>query len=222
MTQAASWYNNLKVIIMDIQTRIKELRKQINEANYLYHTKDQPIISDFVYDGLMRELIELETKYPEYDDETSPTKKIGGVVLDAFKKHTHTVPMMSLSNIFNKEELKVFYDRIQKVIPNTSFTTELKIDGLAVTLIYEKGIFKKAATRGNGVVGEDITENVKTIKTLPLQLSKPLDIEVRGEIYMSHKTFKEVNLERANSNLDLFVNPRNAAAGTVRQLDTTV
>lgn len=207
---------------MDIQTRIKELRKQINEANYLYHTKDQPIISDFVYDGLMRELIELETKYPEYDDETSPTKKIGGVVLDAFKKHTHTVPMMSLSNIFNKEELKVFYDRIQKVIPNTSFTTELKIDGLAVTLIYEKGIFKKAATRGNGVVGEDITENVKTIKTLPLQLSKPLDIEVRGEIYMSHKTFKEVNLERANSNLDLFVNPRNAAAGTVRQLDSKV
>ena len=109
----------------------------------------------------------------------------------------------------------------KKVIPNTSFTTELKIDGLAVTLIYEKGIFKKAATRGNGVVGEDITENVKTIKTLPLQLSKPLDIEVRGEIYMSHKTFK-VNLERANSNLDLFVNPRNAAAGTVRQLDSKV
>jgi len=207
---------------MDIASKIKLLRKQINEANYLYHTKDNPQISDFQYDQLVKELIELEAKYPEYDDETSPTKKIGGVILDKFNKHTHTVPMMSLGNIFNKTELKSFYDRILKVVPNVAFTAELKIDGLAVTLIYEAGVFKRAATRGNGSVGEDITENVRTIKSLPLRLNEAIDIEVRGEIYMSHKAFKKVNLDRANQNQDLFVNPRNAAAGTMRQLDSKV
>jgi DNA ligase (NAD+) len=207
---------------MDILSRIKTLRNQINEANYLYHTKDNPSMSDFEYDKLVRELIELETKYPEYDSDTSPTKKIGGVVLDKFEKHTHRIPMMSLGNIFNKEELSGFYDRILKVVPDATFTTELKIDGLAVTLIYDKGSFIKAATRGNGSVGEDITENVRTIKSLPLQLFEPIDIEVRGEIYMSHKSFKKANLDRANSNQDLFVNPRNAAAGTMRQLDSKV
>ncbi len=207
---------------MDILSRIKTLRNQINEANYLYHTKDNPSMSDFEYDKLVKELMELETKYPEYDSETSPTKKIGGVVLDKFEKHTHRIPMMSLGNIFNKDELKAFYDRILKIVPDATFTTELKIDGLAVTLIYEKGQFIKAATRGNGSVGEDITANVRTIKSLPLQLFEPIDIEVRGEIYMSHKAFKHANLERANNNQDLFVNPRNAAAGTMRQLDSKV
>lgn len=207
---------------MDILSRIKTLRNQINEANYLYHTKDNPSMSDFLYDKLVKELIELETKYPEYDSETSPTKKIGGVVLDKFEKHTHRIPMMSLGNIFNKDELKSFYERILKIVPDAMFTTELKIDGLAVTLIYEKGSFTKAATRGNGSIGEDITENVRTIKSLPLQLFEPIDIEVRGEIYMSHKSFKKANLDRANNNQDLFVNPRNAAAGTMRQLDSKV
>ncbi len=207
---------------MDIEARIKSLRKQIDEANYYYHTKDNPKITDYQYDQLVRELIELETKYPEYDDETSPTKKIGGVVLDKFEKHTHRVPMMSLGNIFNKEELKGFYDRILKIVPNAQFTTELKIDGLAVSLIYEQGIFKKAATRGNGTVGENVTENVRTIKSLPLKLTQPIDIEVRGEIYMSHKAFQKVNEERAQSGQDLFVNPRNAAAGTIRQLDSKI
>lgn len=207
---------------MDIRARIESLRKQIDEANYLYHTKDNPQISDFEYDKLVRELIELEALHPEFDNETSPTKKIGGVILDKFQKHTHTVPMMSLSNIFNIDELKSFYERILKVVSKPKFTTELKIDGLAVTLIYEQGVFKKAATRGNGTIGEDITENVKTIKSLPLKLNEAIDIEVRGEIYMSHKTFKKVNEDRANNNQELFVNPRNAAAGTIRQLDSRI
>src|SRR5690554_820406 len=207
---------------MDIEAKIKTLRKQIDEANYYYHTKDNPKISDYQYDQLVRELIELEAEYPEYDDETSPTKKIGGVVLEKFEKHTHRVPMMSLGNVFNKEELKSFYDRILKIVPNAQFTTELKIDGLAVSLIYEQGIFKKAATRGNGTVGENVTENVRTIKSLPLKLSQPIDIEVRGEIYMPHKTFQKVNEERAQNGQDLFVNPRNAAAGTIRQLDSKI
>src|SRR5690606_5230166 len=207
---------------MDIKARIDELRLLINRANYLYHTMDNPEISDFEYDRLLKELVELETKHPEYDDPTSPTKKIGGTVLDGFNKHTHTVPMMSLSNVFNAEEVFDFYERIRKVTPNFSVTTELKIDGLAVTLIYEKGIFKKAATRGNGVVGEDITNNVLTIKQLPLKLSEPIDIEVRGEIYMSHESFKKANQDRLEEGLDLFANPRNAAAGTIRQLDSKV
>lgn len=176
---------------MDILSRIKALRDKINHANYMYHTADKPEISDFLYDQLLKELIELETQYPEYDDPLSPTKKIGGTVLEGFEKHTHLVPMMSLSNVFNFEELTDFYNRIAKVVNDFSFTTELKIDGLAVTLIYEKGIFVKAATRGNGSVGEDITHNVKTIKSLPLKLKDPIDIEVRGEIFMSHDAFKK-------------------------------
>ncbi|WP_025724918.1 NAD-dependent DNA ligase LigA [Acholeplasma granularum] len=207
---------------MSIETKIKNLRNQINEANYDYHTKDNPKISDFQYDALLKELIELEQLYPEFDDPSSPTKKIGGIVLDKFIKHTHKVPMMSLGNIFNESELDSFYERIDKVISNPTFAAELKIDGLAVSLIYESGKFVKAATRGNGTIGEDVTENVRTIKSLPLVLNEPIDIEVRGEIYMSHEAFKKVNLERANEGLDLFVNPRNAAAGSIRQLDSKI
>ncbi len=207
---------------MDVLSKIKTLRDKINHANHMYHTADKPEISDFLYDQLLKELIELEAAYPEYDDPSSPTKKIGGTVLDGFEKHTHRVPMMSLSNVFNFEELTDFYNRIAKVINDFSFTTELKIDGLAVTLIYEKGVFVKAATRGNGVVGEDITNNVKTIKSLPLKLYDPIDIEVRGEIFMSHDAFKKANQERLELGLELFANPRNAAAGTMRQLDSKV
>lgn len=207
---------------MNVLDKILELRKLINDANYQYHTLDKPTMSDFKYDQLMHELIDLETQYPEYDDEGSPSKKVGGVVLDGFNKFKHTVPMMSLGNVFNFDELASFVDRIEKVTDEATFLTELKIDGLAVTLIYEQGKFKKAATRGNGQIGEDITLNAKTIKSLPLELKEPIDIEVRGEIYMSHQAFKKSNEERLEKGLELFANPRNAAAGTIRQLDTKV
>ncbi|PKK93642.1 MAG: DNA ligase [Tenericutes bacterium HGW-Tenericutes-6] len=207
---------------MNIKQRIDELVSMINQANEDYHTKDQPTMSDFEYDRLLKELIELENTYPEYKSNDSPTLKIGGVVLDGFKKVTHQVPMMSLSNVFNEDELRAFDERIRKVVKAFSYVSELKIDGLAVSLIYKKGKFTQAATRGNGTVGEDVTENVRTIKSLPLTLNKEIDIEVRGEIFMPHKSFKKANEERLNNNEPLFANPRNAAAGTIRQLDSKI
>ncbi|PKK92535.1 MAG: DNA ligase, partial [Tenericutes bacterium HGW-Tenericutes-6] len=145
-----------------------------------------------------------------------------GVVLSGFEKVTHTVPMMSLSNVFNFDELNQFDERIKKVVLDYSFVTELKIDGLAVSLIYQKGLFVRAATRGNGVIGEDVTLNVQTIKSLPLKLNEEIDIEVRGEIYMPHKSFNKLNEQRLSNDEALFANPRNAAAGTIRQLDSKV
>lgn len=207
---------------MDIKKRIDELVNIINQANIDYHTKDMPTLTDFEYDRLLKELVELEHTYPQYKHVDSPTEKIGGFVLDGFEKVTHQVPMMSLSNVFDVAELKAFDERINKVTSGYHYTTELKIDGLAVSLIYEAGLFKRAATRGNGVVGEDITHNVKTIKSLPLRLSEAIDIEVRGEIYMPHKSFKLANEERMNNDEALFANPRNAAAGTIRQLDSKI
>ena len=206
---------------MDIKTKIKELRDQINAANQAYHTLDNPLISDAAYDLLIHELIELETKYPEYDDPSSPTKKIGGQILDKFEKVTHTTPMMSLSNVFNRDELFKFVERVEEVAAS-DYVVELKIDGLAVTLRYEEGILIQAATRGNGTIGEDITNNVKTIKSIPLRLSQPISIEVRGEIFMPHKSFLKLNQTREKNNESLFANPRNAAAGTMRQLDSQI
>lgn len=207
---------------MDIKQRIKELVELINQANLDYHTKDQPTISDFAYDRMMKELQELEATYPEYKQSDSPTEKIGGLVLDGFEKVTHRIPMMSLANVYDEDELRSFDEKIRKATSSFSYVSELKIDGLAVSLLYEGGLFKRAATRGNGVVGEDVTQNVKTIKSLPLKLSEPIDIEVRGEIYMPHKSFKQANEERMNQDEPLFVNPRNAAAGTIRQLDPKI
>jgi len=207
---------------MNIKQRIDELVSMINQANEDYHTKDQPNMSDFEYDRLLKELIELENTYPEYKSNDSPTQKIGGVVLDGFKKVTHQVPMMSLSNVFNEDELRAFDERIRKVVKAFSYVSELKIDGLAVSLIYKKGKFTQAATRGNGTIGEDVTENVRTIKSLPLTLNEEIDIEVRGEIFMPHKSFKKANEDRLNNNEPLFANPRNAAAGTIRQLDSKI
>ncbi|MBN2268405.1 MAG: NAD-dependent DNA ligase LigA [Acholeplasmataceae bacterium] len=207
---------------MDIKKRILELTKQINQANYEYHTLDQPKISDQSYDQLLKELIELEELNPEYRYEDSPTQKIGGVILSSFTKVKHQIPMMSLSNVFDENELRSFDERIKKVVSSFSYITELKIDGLAVSLLYENGLFVRAATRGNGSIGEDVTHNVKTIKSLPLKLNEPVDIEVRGEIFMPHKSFKMLNEERLNEGEALFANPRNAAAGTIRQLDSNV
>ena len=208
--------------IMDIKQRIIELTDLINQANYDYHTLDRPTMTDFEYDKYLKELVELEDKYPNYKQDNSPTDKVGGVVLDSFKKITHKVPMMSLSNVFNEEELRAFDERIKKVTDDFSYISELKIDGLAVSIVYEKGMFIRAATRGNGQIGEDISENVKTIKSLPLKLKKEIDIEVRGEIFMPHKSFNKLNEDRLEQNLPLFANPRNAAAGTIRQLDSKV
>jgi DNA ligase (NAD+) len=207
---------------MNYKQRIKELTELINQANYDYHTLDQPTITDYEYDQRLKELVDLETKYPEYKLDNSPTDKVGGVVLDSFEKVTHQVPMMSLSNVFDKDELKAFDERIKKVTDTYTYLSELKIDGLAVSIRYEQGKFVRAATRGNGQIGEDISENVKTIKSLPLTLNQEIDIEVRGEIFMPHKSFNKLNEERMEQDLPLFANPRNAAAGTIRQLDSKV
>ena len=207
---------------MEIEKRIKELVKIINEADYNYHVLDNPQITDQEYDKYLDELNKLENKYPEFIQEDSPTKKIGGEVLNKFDKVTHDIPMMSLSDVFNEDEIYFFDNRIKKEGVNPEYVCELKIDGLSVSLKYEKGIFKRAATRGNGVVGEDITNNVKTIKTVPMRIQEDIDIEVRGEIFMSKETLKKLNLEREKNGETIFKNCRNAAAGGVRQLDSKI
>lgn len=205
-----------------IEKRIDELINIINEANYNYHVLDNPTITDQEYDKYLQELYELEEKYPELLRDDSPTKKIGGEVLEKFEKVTHDKPMMSLSDVFNEEEIIAFDNRIKKEGINPQYVCELKIDGLSVSLKYENGLFKSAATRGNGVVGEDITNNVRTIKTVPLKLKKEIDIEVRGEIFMSKKTLEKLNVTREQEGLPLFKNCRNAAAGSIRQLDSNI
>ena len=207
---------------MEIEKRVKELVKIINEADYNYHVLDNPTITDQEYDKYLEELNKLEAKYPEFIQDDSPTKKIGGEVLDKFQKVTHDIPMMSLSDVFNEDEINLFDSRIKKEGVNPSYVCELKIDGLSVSLKYEKGVFKRAATRGNGVVGEDITNNVKTIKTVPMRLKEDVDIEVRGEIFMSKETLKNLNILRENNNEPIFKNCRNAAAGSIRQLDSSI
>ncbi len=207
---------------MDVLKRIKELTKIINQANIDYHTYDNPTISDYQYDMFLKELIELELQYPEHKQPNSPTDKVGGVILDRFQKVTHDIPMTSLANAFDFQELEDFYNRVNKEINNFELISELKIDGLAISLIYENGNFLKAVTRGDGQIGEDVTANVKTIKSLPLTLTKPVNITVRGEIFLPYPSFEKLNLEREKDGLPLFANPRNAASGTIRQLDSTI
>ena len=205
-----------------MKERIDELINILNEANYNYHVLDNPTITDQEFDKLLRELFILEEKYPEYIREDSPTHRVGGVILEEFQKVTHQIPMMSLGNVFNEEEIRTFDNRIRKEGINPKYVCELKIDGLSVSLHYEKGKLATAATRGDGTVGEDITNNVKTIKTVPLTLKEPIDIEVRGEIYMAKATLKKLNEERASNNQPLLQNCRNAAAGSIRQLDSKI
>lgn len=207
---------------MKIRKRMEELEQIINKANYDYHTLDMPTISDYEYDSYLKELIDLELQYPEYKCKDSPTEKVGGVVLDKFVKYTHTTPMMSLSNSFNFEELEEFDNRVKKEVSDYSYNLELKIDGLAISLIYESGSLVTAATRGDGTVGEDVTLNVKTIKSVPLRLNEDVDIIVRGEVFMPYSSFNKLNEERELAELELFRNPRNAAAGTIRQLDSKI
>lgn len=207
---------------IDAKKRIEELVKIINEADYNYHTLDNPTITDQEYDKYIRELFDLESEYPEYVLENSPTHRVGGKVLDEFSKVTHKIPMMSLSNVFNESEIRAFDERIRKEGYNPEYVCELKIDGLSVSLTYEHGSLVSASTRGDGVVGEDITNNVRTIKTVPLKINKDIDIEVRGEIYMSKKVLETINRNRKENNLPLLQNARNAAAGSIRQLDSKV
>ena len=205
-----------------MKARIDELVEILNEANYNYHVLDQPTISDQEFDKLLRELFILEEKYPEYVREDSPTHGVGGTVLEEFQKVTHAIPMMSLGNVFNEEEIRLFDQRIRKENITPQYVCELKIDGLSVSLHYEKGKLITAATRGDGTVGEDITANAKTIKTIPLTIKQPIDIEVRGEIYMSKETLKKINKEREQKGQPLLQNCRNAAAGSIRQLDSKI
>jgi DNA ligase (NAD+) len=207
---------------MDPKQRVEWLRATLDKANRDYHTHDNPTMSDSAYDAYMRELTDLEKTYPELVTPDSPTQRVGGAVLEGFRKVTHEVPMMSLSNVFSESELEAFVRRIEKSVGTVPVVAELKIDGLAVSLTYEDGFFVRAATRGDGTTGEDITENAKTIRSLPLRLSEPVSVTVRGEIFMPHKSFEKANEERLEAGLPLFANPRNAAAGTIRQLDTKV
>ena len=206
----------------DATKRIEELTKLLNQANYDYYVLDYSKITDQEYDKYLRELEELEALYPHLAMEDSPTKRVGGEVIDAFQKVEHTIPMLSLKDVFSESEIVDFDRSIRKsgVVP--TYFCELKIDGLSVSLHYEDGVLTKAATRGNGVVGEDITHNVKTIKTVPLRLPEKVTIEVRGEIFMSKETLQKINKEREKENLPLLQNPRNAAAGSIRQLDSKV
>ena len=205
-----------------MEDRYLELIKIINEADYNYHTLDNPTITDQEYDSYLRELYEIEEKNPDIVRDDSPSHRAGGKVLSEFNKITHKIPMLSLSNVFNEEEIRLFDSRIRKegIIPK--YVCELKIDGLSVSLRYEKGKLVSAATRGDGITGEDITNNVKTIKTIPLILNKEIDIEVRGEIYISKKMFNEINKTRREKGLEEFQNCRNLAAGSIRQLDSSV
>jgi len=205
-----------------MQERMLELIDIINEADYNYHTLDNPTITDQEYDKYLRELFEIEAAHPDWIREDSPTQHAGGKIIEGFEKVTHKIPMMSLSDVFSESELLAFDERIKKEGIKPQYVCELKIDGLSVSLLYEKGKLIRAATRGDGTVGEDITHNVKTIKTIPLRLKEEVDIEVRGEIFMNKKTLKELNEKRKSKNQPLLQNCRNAAAGSIRQLDSKV
>ena len=208
--------------MMNIEKRIEELTHILEEANYNYYVLDNPTITDQEYDKYMRELIELEEKYPEYKKVTSPTMHVGGEVIDKFNKITHQKPMLSLPDVFNEDEIENFVNKISEEHLNPSYVCEQKFDGLSVSLVYKNGILVSGATRGDGVVGEDITHNVKTIKAVPLHLKKDIDIEVRGEIIMSKATLEKLNKQRSEQGLPLLQNCRNAAAGSARQLDSKV
>lgn len=209
----------------EIKNRIEELRKIIKENNEYYYLYDAPKITDFEYDELYRELKRLEEEHPELITKDSPTQKVGDKIKEGFKEHTHKYRLYSLDNSNNHEDLKKWYERVKKEDRDTTdleLVVELKIDGLSCALSYEKGILKLGATRGNGIVGENITENIKAIKTIPQKLSMPIDIEVRGEVYMPVSSFERLNKENIEKGQKEFANPRNAAAGSLRQLNSEI
>ena len=205
------------------QKRIEELTVLLNEANYRYYVLDDPNMEDFEYDHLLRELEDLEREYPQLAREDSPTRRVGGMALSQFEKVTHPVPLMSLQDVFSMEELQEFLEKTLAVDPSVSFSVEPKIDGLSVALEYENGKFIRGATRGDGVVGEDVTENLKTIRSIPMTIENaPPRLIVRGEVYMPKKSFAKLNQRQEEEGKPLFANPRNAAAGSLRQLDPKI
>ena len=225
--------NEKNINFSKIQKKYKKLRNEIEYHNNLYYNEDNPIISDMEYDALMRELKQLEQEYPELleNSENSPTKKIGGTASEKFSKVRHRTPMLSLSNTYNISEIEDFDKRVKKIImseidenndEDLEYILELKLDGLSISLIYENGELVQAVTRGDGQVGEDVTENIREISSIPKKLKEPVSLEVRGEIILPISNFNRINQEREDDGEDVFANPRNAASGTIRQLDKTI
>ena len=226
--------------MQNIKTRIEKLKETINHHRYLYHVLDRQKISDAALDSLKRELAELENQYPEYASPDSPTQRIGGKPLDKFAKVVHKARQWSFSDVFTEEEIKEFDERVKRMLAKENrhpmsvykptsdvgfqveYVCELKIDGFKIVLTYENGILQTAATRGDGITGEDVTQNIKTIESIPLKLEKPVSIVVEGEIWMSRKEFEKLNIKQKEKREPLFANPRNAAAGSIRQLDPTI
>ncbi|MEG1503003.1 MAG: NAD-dependent DNA ligase LigA [Enterococcus sp.] len=207
----------------DAEKRSAELRVELNQYAHEYYVQDQPSVEDAVYDKKYHELVAIETDYPDLITPESPTQRVGGKVLAGFEKVVHTIPLYSLNDVFSKEELIAFDERVKKALGQAvSYCCELKIDGLSISLKYEAGVFVQGATRGDGSVGENITENLKTVKSIPLRLKEPLSIEVRGECYMPKASFVKLNQQREEAGKEVFANPRNAAAGSLRQLDTRI
>jgi DNA ligase (NAD+) len=210
------------VLMEDVKKRIDELRQLIEYHNYRYYVLDAPEISDYEYDKLMNELKKLEKEYPEYQDPNSPTQRVGGKPLKEFNQVQHAVPMLSLQDVFSFEELKEWDNRVRTAVGNVTYVVELKIDGLSVALLYENGEFVRGATRGDGNIGEDVTQNLKTIRSIPLKIKDKALLEVRGEVYMPREAFKKLNEQREELEQPTFANPRNAAAGSLRQLDPKI
>ena len=208
---------------MQAKEKMQSLTQILNEANYKYYVLDNPTMPDYEYDHLLRELEDLEQKYPQWVASDSPTLRVGGMALSKFEKFTHTVPLMSLQDVFSLEELEEFIQKISSNFPDALYTVEPKIDGLSVALEYENGVFVRGATRGDGVVGEDVTENLKTIHSIPMNIpNAPSRLIVRGEVYMPKKNFERLNARQEEEGKALFANPRNAAAGSLRQLDPKI
>ena len=208
---------------MEPKERIGELTRLLNQAGYQYYVLDDPQMQDFEYDRLLRELETLEAQYPQWKQPDSPTQRVGGAALSKFEKVTHAVPLMSLQDVFSMEELEDFLTKILEQHPGTAFSVEPKVDGLSVALEYENGVFVRGATRGDGVVGEDVTENLKTIPSIPMAIpNAPARLIVRGEVFMPKESFRKLNEEQEAEGKPLFANPRNAAAGSLRQLDPKI
>ena len=208
---------------MDPRERILELTRLLTEAGYRYYVLDDPTMPDFEYDRLLRELENLEGEYPQFAQPDSPTQRVGGQALSQFEKYTHPVPLMSLQDVFSVEELQEFVEKVGQQCPNAAFSVEPKIDGLSVALEYENGVFVRGATRGDGSVGEDVTENLKTIHSIPMQIpDAPPRLIVRGEVFMPKSSFEKLNARQEQLGKPLFANPRNAAAGSLRQLDPKI
>ncbi|EGP4905949.1 NAD-dependent DNA ligase LigA [Enterococcus faecium] len=212
-----------EMTIDEAAKRAEELRTKLNQWSREYYVEDKPTVEDYVYDKEYAELVAIEEQYPDLITSDSPTQRVGGKVLEGFEKVTHDIPLYSLNDVFSKEELIAFDQRVQKAVGRVvDYCCELKIDGLSVSLRYEDGNFVRGATRGDGTVGENITENLKTVRSVPIKLKEPMNIEVRGECFMPKRSFVQLNQDREAEGKDIFANPRNAAAGSLRQLDSKI